>query len=688
MVQKKSSSSEPEITPIEQKVDDYMDISRPTAEPSKAQTGAADLPPIDIFEGKTAPLAAASEATKTDDLPATAPALPASLAVADSEPKAVETSTDQTEVGIPASSGQKAGEERGVPAAAEQPKPDPLNDADPLVDAIVAREGDDVLAAEDDRRQRLLHPEQPSFGQRVRGFFAAWWQNKWARYGTLSVVLLALGAAAVVPTSRYYVLNTAGVRAAASITVFDRTTQLPLKNVQVQIGETKGKTNQQGVVKLQEAKLGTQQLTIERLGFATISRTVTLGLGSNPLGEEQLKAVGVQFRFQLTDLLSGKPVQSAEATSGDVSAQSDKQGEIVLTFGGIEDEQVPVAVAAKGYRTEKVQLAAANKAPTKLAMVVDHRQLYVSKQSGTYDVYKMDVDGKNKQVLLKGTGLEGDRIWLVQHPTEQQAALVSSRQNKRNQDGYLLQTLTLMNAETGDTLTLDTSEEIRVVDWIKNRLVYVKIKAGTSAGNPERFQLMSYDYTTASNIQLATANYFTDVVSARGSIYYTASNNYRGGQSLFGKINPDNTGKQTLLKADIWNILRAGPATLHLSGQSGWYGYALGEGEAKKLPTPPANTNESRYYLDGPDGKTSLWTDNRDGKGVLLKYDQTTKKDTVITTQSGLGFPVKWLGEQVVVYRVVTPGETADYAISLQGGEPRKLADVTNTAGFGRWLYY
>ncbi len=493
-------------------------------------------------------------------------------------------------------------------------------------------------------------------------------------------------AAGIVPTSRYYVLNTAGVRSAASITVFDRTTQLPLKNVQVQIGDVSAKTNGEGWVKLHDIKLGTQQLRIQRIGFAEVSKTITLGLGSNPLGEEQLKAVGAQYKFQLRDYLTDRPLRNAEVASGEATAQSDDKGQAILTVDSdlANAEKISVEVRAKDYRTEKLSVATTTRQATKVTMAARQKHLFVSKQSGTYDVYQVDVDGKNKRVLLKGSGLEDQRITLVQHPEESQAALVSTRVNRRNQDGYLLQTLVLINTETGDTLTLDHSEEIRIIDWIKNRLVYLKTRAGTSAGNPERVQLMSYDHTTASNIQLATANYFSAVVSAKGSIYYATSNHYQGGQSQTAKINPDNTGRQVLVKTDIWSVTRDRYDELLMSSGQGWYSYSLGDNEAKKLPVEPTNQREDRFYLDAADGRRALWTDTRDGKGMLLKYDAKTKKDTVLASQSGLTSPVKWLGQSLVVYRVVTPAETADYILSLDGGTARKLGDVTNTAGFDR----
>ncbi|MDB5182096.1 MAG: hypothetical protein JWP13_859, partial [Candidatus Saccharibacteria bacterium] len=496
---------------------------------------------------------------------------------------------------------------------------------------------------------------------------------------------LAIVMAGVVPGSRYFVLNTTGVRAGASLSVLDSTTDLPLKNVSVTIGGQTVKTNQDGVARLKSLRLGQQQLTVRQLGFAKVTRNVTLGLGSNPLGEMELKAVGTQFVFKLTDYVSGKPVVNAEASSGDANAQSDEKGEIILTIGSIDSDKLDVNLTATGYRSEKVTIATTLETPTNVVMVTKRKEVFVSKQSGKYDVYKMDVDGKNKQLLLAGTGNERSQITLVPHATDEMVALVSSRDNKRNQDGYLLDTLSLIDVDDGSVLTLEHSERIQIVDWVKDRLVYVKVKAGTSAGNSERNQLMSYDYATTTRLQLAASNSFPDILSAKGTLYYVSANYYAGGQSQFVRVNPDNTGKQTLLSADVWNILRSGYDELQLTGSESWYSYRLGDSSAKKMSQAPANSNETRFYLDAPDGKRSLWTEQRDGKGVLLTYDASSKKDTTITAQSGLTYPLRWLDSRTVVYRIATQDESASYVVSLDGGSPKKITDLTNTTGLGRW---
>jgi hypothetical protein len=275
---------------------------------------------------------------------------------------------------------------------------------------------------------------------------------------------------------------------------------------------------------------------------------------------------------------------------------------------------------------------------------------------------------------------------LVQNPDGDEVALVSRRDDTRNQDGYRLQSLTLMCVDRGTVLQLDHSEQIRIIDWVGDKLVYVKVKAGTSAGNPGRYQLVSYDYRTIARAQLASANYFNDIVSAQGSIYYASSNNYQGGKSQFGSIKPDGTGKKILLDdTDVWNIARPAYDRLTLTALQSAYSYKLGDGVVQKTGDSSSAPSDTRLYLDTGGGKRSLWTEQRDGKGVLLSYDTATGKDTTIVTQTGLTHPIRWLDDRTALFRVATPTETADYAVSLDGGAPRKVTDLTNTAGYGTW---
>jgi len=635
---------------IEKHVDQMMDKDLPDAKP-KHPLGAPDLPEIDIFAG-------------TDMAP---------------DPGKTKDDTDESAAAA-SDPAEKITEDTSVESLA----------VDPLVDDIISDEGNELLAAQDAEIGRAFDNKPPSFKQKVKNFFAAWWHNKKARYGTLAGIVVLLIVASTVPASRYFMLNTAGVRAKASLTILDKTTNLPLKNVAVTLGSQTAKTDKQGTVKLSSVKLGSQQLVVQQLGFAKVSQHVTLGLGSNPLGEFSLRAVGTQFMFELTDFVSGKAIKDAEVAedgAGDANAKSDKNGNVILTVGKISDASLKVKVSATGYRTEKLAISTTETKETAVSMVSAREEVFVSKQSGKYDLYKIDIDGKNKKVLLAGTGLERSTLGILVHQTDNTAAFVSSRDDKRDQDGYLLDTLTIVDVNDGSTLTLDHSQEIRLINWSGDRLVYLKVKAGSSAGNPERYQLISYDYKTTNRQVLASANYFNDVVLVKDSLYYAFSDNYRGGPSQFAKVNDDGTGKQVLLTAQVWNVMRTSYGDMNLYGGNDWYGYHVGDSAAKKLAQPPTNTNERRSYVESPDDKHALWVDNRDGKGVLLSYDISAQKDTTLVTQSGLGYPLRWLDNHTVVYRVSTSTETASYVVSLDGGPAKKITDVTNTGGSNPYGY-
>jgi hypothetical protein len=580
-----------------------------------------------------------------------------------------------------------------VPVADDTPEdlPDELDD--PLtakaIDDIVAAEGDKVLEAEDAEIAQAFSGEKQSFKQKVKTFFAAWWHNKKARYGTLIAIALSVVVAGIIPTSRYFVLNNVGVRAGLSVTVFDESTTQPLKNVTVSIGSVSQKTDKDGKAKLSGLKLGKAKLVVGKRAFAENTKQLTLGWGSNPQGDIKLTPTGSQYTFSTTDFLSGKAVQGVEASSGEASAIADDKGKIVLTIDKNDDrDEIDVTLKLDGYREETRKINADTKDEQAVKMVTARKHVFISKRGGKFDVYKVDIDGQNEQLVLAGTGKERDDMVLVPHPTENLVALVSTRDGKYNKEGYLLSSLQIIDLADNAATNLAESERVQVVDWLKGRLVYVEISAGASAANPRRHRLMSYDFKNDQNKELATSNYFNDVLVATGRLYYAPSSAYQNGASTyFYQIESDGTNRQTILTEEVWNALRTNYETITLSVQQKWYSLTLGQGKPNKLDGAPATT-VNRLYVDSPDGKNSLWTEERDGKGVLLNYDVASKKDAELKKLSGLKNPIRWLTDRIIVYRISTPSETADYTMSLDGGESVKIRDVTNTSSIENWYYY
>ena len=589
----------------------------------------------------------------------------------------------------PKKSASKPEESTDIPAngpaeATTDDTEDPLLDnlqTDEAVDDIAKEEGDEVLAAEDAAREaaEAPKPEKKGFWHKIGHFFAAWWHNKIARTITIIVVLLAIGVTTAIPTSRYFVLNTVGVRSSSSVTVMDNGTRLPLKNVTVSIGSQQVKTDSKGIAKLQNIRLGEQQLTIKRIAFATVTQQVTIGWGSNPLGEFILRPTGVRYVINVKDYVSGKGIAGAEATSGDeVAAVADKNGAITLTFDTADSPTIDVNVTAKDYRSEAATLKTDSTTPTDITLVPSRKAMFVSKQSGKFDLISMYLDGKDRKVVLAGTGSENNNVSLVSSPDGQSAALVSTRDDIRDSDGYRLSTLTIVPNEDAAPITVTHAEQIQLIDWTGTRLVYVEASAGASAANPQRYRLMSFDYEANKRVTLATANQFNGIVSMKGQIYYAVSSTDPGIHAQFYRIKPDGSARQVVFSQEVWTVLRSGYDTVQLQTPGGWYSYKV-DGTPQQSTAPAVYA--SRGYVDGT-GSTSLWVDTRDGQGTLIALSTDSGKETVLHAQNGLTYPVRWLNDNTIIYRISTGQEVADYAISVSGGEAKKVADVSTTYGF------
>lgn len=726
---------------LQKKVDEYMDVGEVEVPASTGDVGseasveapaAAEEAPATVAEPGTAPLlpteqlpdiaknksAKAPKTVEVKDSPEQTKeeSLPVEVPVA--EEPAAELETDEAPV---------EGEAAQEPVAAETP-PEPVTEPTPVdaealaapdfpenidfenhtiesiqalplddpetaqaVDDIIASDADQILGIEDAKKEAeppVAAVAKPAKKEKKEGFFKLWFTTPLYRNLTILALLIILGVAAAMPTSRYYVLNTAGVRASTSLKVLDEKTDLPLKNVEVTVAGSSAKTDAEGNVTLSGIPLGTQTMVIKKPAFAEISKPVTFGWGSNPLGEFQLNPVGSQYTFVLTDFISGKQVQKGEVSYGESSANVSEKGEAILTVPTTDQSEIEIQITSDNYRTEKVKVATAAKEQKSVQLVPAKKHIFVSKRSGKFDLYKVDVDGKNEEVILTGSGIERqDSLAVAPHPSKNLVAYTSSRENTRNQDGFLLNTLLIIDTETNEVTKVGQSERIQIVDWVGDRLVYVKIAQGASEASTNRHRLMSYDTSNNTEKELASTNYFNDVLSVNGAIYYSpALYNVNGAVGLY-KINADGTNKKTVFQKEVWNLFRTSYDKVSLSVGQDWYELTLANDSLVKVGGAPT-VLKSRVYVPGPDNKQSAWIDERDGKAVLISYSTDTKTDKVLQTQSGIKNPIRWLDADHIVYRVSNGQETADYVLSVSGGEPKKIKDVTNTAGIDRWYYF
>ncbi|PID32469.1 hypothetical protein CR970_00435 [Candidatus Saccharibacteria bacterium] len=555
------------------------------------------------------------------------------------------------------------------------------------VDDIVARESDDLLAAEDARRGSEFSPV-PARRHRRGNPLWAFLRKPAVVWSVLVVLVLGGIGVAAVPSSRYSVLNAVGVRVGASVKILDQSTQQPLKGVHVKIAGVTVDTDAEGMATFSGLPLGKTIMTIEKRAFAPVLETRVLGWGSNPLGDRQVNPIGSQYTFTVNDYLSGAPIEVASVNAGDADANADEQGVAKLTVDHSTADTIEATVQAPGYRDEPVTITADTRDAVAVRMVPDKKHVFVSQRAGKYDVYTIDIDGANEKLVLEGTGRERDDIAISIHPSDGFAAVVSTRDGKHNDDGYLLSTLSVINVGSGDVASVAQSESIKIIGWSGSRLVYLQVAAGASATNPSRQRLMSYDFLANDSKQLASANYFNAVGVAGQHVFYAPSSNYQASavNGLF-RVQPDGNELQTVISGETWTIIRTDYNTLAINAAGKWYDFHLDATAATEVEAQPSDT-KSKHYANSPDGSRSIRVEERDGKGVLLLRDNEDGTEKPLISRSGLSKPIRWLTNSVVVYRIDTDQENADYAFSIEGGDPIKVRDVTHTNSVDRWYYY
>ncbi|MGF7229576.1 MAG: hypothetical protein ACQR33_06400 [Candidatus Saccharibacteria bacterium] len=550
---------------------------------------------------------------------------------------------------------------------------DPILDnpqTDEAVDEILKEESDTVLDAEDGQADQDDVNDEPETPKK-RGF----WHRRWLRNIVLLLIFAGIAATAAIPTSRYYVLNKAGVRSSMSLRVIDQSTQLPLKNVHVTLDNQNVATDDKGVARITHLTLGPHNLSIARIAFATIAQKVTLGWGSNPLGDFTLNPTGVKYIIKPADYVSGKPIAGAHATSGGADAVADGNGVITLTLDSDPGNDIAVDVSASGYLATHITINAATTKATQVTLVPSTKDIYVSKQSGTYDVMSSYVDGTGSSTLLRGTGTENNNISLAVDNSGGMAALVSTRDNQRDAAGDLLSTLTLIDTAQGTATTIDHAEHVQLVDWIGTSLIFQETTEGTGAN---KYHVVAYDYSTSRRYDLSSAAQFNNVLSMQGQVYYAVSSSDPAAQAIYYRINTDGTGRQVILNKEVWSVFRTDYNTLDLQTPDGWYNYSP-KGTPQQITTPSTTPN---YAFVSGAGSQSLWIGNENGQSTLYVHDANANKDTKIAAQDGLSYPVRWLNDTTISYRVSSGGESADYVVSTQGGAPKKIADVTNTYAY------
>ncbi|HVW23064.1 MAG TPA: hypothetical protein VHB51_01070 [Candidatus Saccharimonadales bacterium] len=655
MADKDAESTNPAEEALEHKVDAMMDPKNPDPKPADtSRDKPTGPPPLDIFAGSSSP--------------------------ADPEPAKAEES---------------------APAAAEIPDKTKLDDpaTETAVDQIAASESDELLAVQDAKSKTAgeRKPQKPVKHHLSRLLHS---RKFWLVLGLLVIVL------AVVPWTRYHIAGLA-VRRELHVKVLDSKTNTPVSDAVVSFNGHQGITNASGVANFR-APVGQGSLVITKQYYKDSSSSLTVGFHGSTSPQVLIHATGRQVPVTVVNSVSGLPLAGVTIKILNTTARTNAKGRatIVLPASG---STAPATLSADGYNTIKLNVTITSQVvpANKLHITPSGRIYFLSNLSGKIDVVSTNLDGSGRKTILAGTGSEDPNNTSLLASRDWHYMVLESQRNGGKVGLYLI------NAATGKITDFDSSDaNFTLIGWYGHNFMYDIVSNSVplyqngheviksyDADNQQLNQLdasqaqgtaNSYGYQTFSNFYILNnelvynTQWYTFDNTGSGFDLGNATDSIRGvqpggqGKKDFQTWSPTSIGYVQAVLYEPQAIYYA--AYNYSSNQATYYEF---EGNTVRTITNVTQaTFDTTYptYLISPSGKSTFWTDLRDGKNALFTGESNADKPKQLAT-SGEYKPYGWYSDN---YLLVSKNSSELYVMpvgGLKAGQvPLKVTDYYKPA--------
>lgn len=554
-------------------------------------------------------------------------------------------------------------------------------------------------------------PPKPkrSLGTRVKAMFRS--PKFW-----LSLLALLIAVVAMlwfIQSSRWWLVNLFGARNTLTITTISpgegKASASELRNVAVAVNGVTYHTDSKGQLKVPNVPYGNMTIAATKNGFQSVNYGVVLDFDPflHKLGGAStdnaarnvtlsLKSTGIPVSFTLVDWLSGKPVSTGEFAVGDLVAKPDSKGTVSLRVPGTDAKSVIVDASFGGaYVDKKFDVSIGGSAPV-IRVVPGGRDYFLSSRSGVLTLYSSNLDGSDTQPILAGTGQETDATNFAVSPDGKYGVLSSSRDGASNSHHDLLQRVYIVDLATKRITQVDEGVKVTFADWSGDELVYTTT-AYDASGNDYPVTLRGVDVSAGRVYNFESADGINVSTVSQGKVLYLRTSNSGPDQAsspILREAPVNATTSQTLgdqVSYDSYIQQDFDRVDFKTEQDQAWHEYDLSTDQLKTISQPTSGSNTAQYLSTAnSDGTQHLLIDQVDGQPTLFVKDGSDKQ-TPIYGDRGLSGPIRWVSDNVLIYRVVTATQAADYAVSLDTGKAQKITDVTpsNSSADGqRFSFY
>lgn len=465
---------------------------------------------------------------------------------------------------------------------------------------------------------------------------AVHWLIKHKLVTSLLLVVLIFGAIAAVPYTRFKIASNF-LRQSVTLRYLESTSNKPVSNIEVVIGDVSGKTDVHGEVTLRP-KVGNQQATAKKQYFADSQQNVLVPIGKQKQTEViSIKATGRQVPVTIIDAISGKALADVTVAAVGAETKTDAKGEVVLVLPA-DKETVDVSVSNGGYVTLAglVKVTESVAKENTLSLVPDLYVYFLSNREGTIDVVKARLDGSDRKVVLAGTGRE--RNWtttMISSYDWRYIALLSGR------DGGDLPRLFVLDTQTGSLITAESNEaNIEVVGWSGSNFVY-QTTMDVNFGTADRQMVKMFDAESKKTSIIARsmgsqddgygAENFGPVMLVGSDVLFSKTINNLHGNAwkaavVTVKVNGDNLRTLKEWEAPYASMARSGPNTVRFAvpKENDPALYEFKNGAVSTVSGRTATevySSEYLNYISSPSGLEVVWDAMRDSHSVVSSFD-------------------------------------------------------------------
>ena len=523
----------------------------------------------------------------------------------------------------------------------------------------------------------------------------------------LLVILLLLA----VPYSRYKVLGLF-MKQNFAVEVIDSQTGKPVTGAQVKLSGKTAETDNQGKASV-KVPLGKKNIEVTKKYYKDTNQKVLVGLKKAKTPPQiKMEATGRQVPVTITNKITGKGVENVTIKAADAEFKTDSEGTATLVLP-TDKETYAATLSAKDYNDKAITVKVTDQEvdENKFVIVPAGKLYFLSKASGKIDVVKTDLDGSNRQTVIKGTGKEVESDTVLLASRDWKYLVLKSKRDSTQPKLYLIETAT-------DTLTtIDEGDAtFNLTGWAEHYFVYTVGRNSVQFWQPKQSAIKGYnaenkhlailDETTADGTGQFdyAAEYFGDVFAIRSTIIY--EKNWNGSylstdrmndkQAKIISIQADGSKKATLKSSGVpsgtttslisfeGRVYEANGIYFKYSLDDSFYKYE--NGQLTSTADVSVNTFYSEHYptfLLSPSGNQTFWSEPRDGKNTLFVGDQSGEHGKQTASLSELT-PYGWYSDN---YLLVSKNGSELYILGAAGGQTLKVSDyhkpALNFNGYG-----